>query len=296
MSRDHSHGKIKYGKQFLIGIALNIIFVVIEIIYGLISNSSALLADAGHNASDVLSLVFAYAAARIATISPTKKYTYGFKKTTILVSILNAVLLFVAVAFIGWDAIQKFIEPEPVKGNIIIIVAAIGFVINTATALLFIKGQKDDLNIKGAYLHMAADAGVSLAVVISGILINATGYLKIDAIMSFIVIIVIVYGTWKLLVESINLALDAVPSNIKIDDVAKFLESYDQVIDVHDLHIWALSTTQNALTAHLVIPGGHSDESLFKIQDDLKHKFNIHHTTIQIEKSETNHEHHDECN
>lgn len=281
----HSHHNIKHGNAFLIGIILNVAFVAIEIIYGMIANSSALLADGGHNASDVLSLIFAYAAAYVATKNPTKKYTYGFKRTTILVSILNALLLFVAVAFIAYDAFSKLVKPEPVVSDIIIIVAAIGVVINTATALLFMKGQKEDLNIKGAFLHMAADAAVSLAVVIAGISIKFTGAYWIDPAMSFIVIIVIVWGTWKLLVESINLALDAVPKNTDIDKIRDYLLSLQGVVDVHDLHIWAISTTQNALTAHIVVPEGHNDEFIFSIQRELKENYNIHHTTLQIEKT-----------
>jgi len=196
MGNSHEHPTHSgHGKAFAIGIGLNIAFVAVEIFYGLIANSSALLADAGHNASDVLSLVFAWAAIRLASIKPKGKYTYGLRKTTILVSILNALLLFGAVIAIGWDAIGKFNNPEPVAGTQVMIVAGIGVVINSITALLFMKGQKDDLNIKGAFLHMAADAGVSLGVVIAGLLINLTGIQWIDPVMSFIIILVILWGT-----------------------------------------------------------------------------------------------------
>jgi cobalt-zinc-cadmium efflux system protein len=285
----HSHGhthEVTHGKAFAIGIALNIIFVAIEIIYGLIANSSALLADAGHNASDVLGLAFAWTAAWLASLKPSGKYTYGLRKTTILVSILNALLLFGAVIAIGWDAVLKLQNPRPVGGTQIMVVAGIGVVINTLTALLFIKGQKNDLNIRGAFLHMAADAGVSLGVVIAGLLILLTGKLWIDPVMSFIIIAVILWGTWRLFSDSVNLALDAVPKNIDVKKVRSFIEEKDGVENLHDLHIWAMSTTQVALTAHLVMPNGNHDQFITDLQNELHEKFNIGHTTFQIENSD----------
>lgn len=284
MAHSHKHTTQKsYGKAFAIGIGLNIAFVAVEIFYGLVANSSALLADAGHNASDVLSLVFAWTAIRLASIKPKGKYTYGLRKTTILVSILNALLLFGAVIAIGWDAAGKFKNPEPVAGMQVMIVAGIGVVINTITALLFMKGQKDDLNIKGAFLHMAADAGVSLGVVVAGLLISLTGIQWIDPVMSFIIILVILWGTWRLFTDSIDLALDAVPKQVKLDKVQNFLLSQSGVEDIHDLHIWAMSTTQIALTAHLIMPNGFSDEFISELQEKLEHEFEIGHTTFQIE-------------
>ncbi len=284
MAHSHQHTTQKgHGKAFAIGIGLNIVFVAVEIFYGLLANSSALLADAGHNASDVLSLVFAWAAIWLASIKPKGKYTYGLRKTTILVSILNALLLFGAVIAIGWDAIGKFKNPEPVAGTQVMLVAGIGVVINTITALLFMKGQKDDLNIKGAFLHMAADAGVSLGVVVAGLLINLTGIQWIDPIMSFIIILVILWGTWRLFTDSIDLALDAVPKHIKLEKVRDFLSSQNGVEDIHDLHVWAMSTTQVALTAHLIMPKGFSDELISELQEALKNEFGIGHTTFQIE-------------
>lgn len=282
----HSHGNTStnHNTAFAVGIALNIIFVAVEIIFGLIANSSALLADAGHNASDVLSLVFAWMAAWLATRKPKGKYTYGLRKTTILVSIFNAFLLFGAVIAIGWDAFGKIKDPEPVAGNQVMIVAGIGVLINTATALLFMKGQKNDLNIRGAFLHMAADAGVSLGVVIAGLVIKLTGIYWIDPLMSFIIIAVILWGTWRLFTDSIDLALDAVPKDINLEEVREYLLSKPDVEDIHDLHIWAMSTTSVALTAHLVMPDTEKDDKfIYDLQVDLKAKFGIGHTTFQVE-------------
>lgn len=284
MAHSHKHNiRRGYNKAFAIGIGLNVIFVGVEIFYGLIANSSALLADAGHNASDVLSLIFAWTAVWLATMKPKGKYTYGLRKTTILVSILNALLLFGAVIAIGWDAIGKFKNPAPVAGTQVMIVAGIGVVINTFTALLFIKGKKDDLNIKGVFLHMAADAGVSFGVVIAGLMIKLTGIQWIDPVMSFVIILVILWGTWRLFTDSIDLALDAVPKHIKLEEVRKFLLSQDGVDDIHDLHIWAMSTTQIALTAHLIMSDGTYDGFISKLQEKLEKSFGIGHTTLQIE-------------
>jgi len=280
--------QIPHGKAFALGIGLNVTFVIVEIIYGLIANSSALLADAGHNAGDVLGLVFAWAAAWMATIKPKGRYTYGLRKTTILVSILNALFLFVAVAIISWNAIEKLKKPEPVYGTQIIIIAAIGVIINTLTALLFFKGQKNDLNIKGAFLHMAADAGISLGVVIAGLLINLTGKQWIDPVTSLIIVLVILWGTWKLFTASIDLALDAVPKNIDVQKVKTFLLDQKGVKSIHDLHIWALSTSQIALSVHLFMPNWTNDNFLAELQKELEHEFGIKHVTIQIENTEIN--------
>jgi len=286
MAHSHEHTTQKsYSKAFAIGIGLNTAFIGVEIFYGLMANSSALLADAGHNASDVLSLIFAWAAIWLASLKPKGKYTYGLRKTTILVSILNALLLFGAVIAIAWNAIGKFHNPEPVAGSQVMIVAGIGVVINTITALLFMKGQKDDLNIKGAFLHMAADAGVSLGVVIAGLLINLTGVQWIDPIMSFIIILVILWGTWRLFTDSIDLALDAVPKHIKLEDVRNFLLYQDGVEDIHDLHIWAMSTTRVALTVHLIMIEDNDEIIILDLQKQLQDKFEIEHTTFQIENN-----------
>ncbi|PRZ01692.1 cobalt-zinc-cadmium efflux system protein [Marinilabilia salmonicolor] len=279
----HTHHHVTSGRAFAIGITLNIVFVGVEVFYGLVANSSALLADAGHNASDVLGLFFAWGAFRLANRKPKGKYTYGLQRSTILSSILNAVLLFIAVFFIAKDAILKLDNPQPVGGTSVMIVAGIGVVINTITALLFVKGQKHDLNIKGAFLHMAADAAVSVGVVVAGLLINTTGYQWIDPVVSFVIIAVVLYGTWGLFVDSVNLALDAVPKNINIAEVRDALNDFPGVKDAHDLHVWALSTNKTAISVHLVVPDGGSDDFLAEVQQMLDDRFNISHTTVQVE-------------
>lgn len=288
MKKNHTHAHshntaTAYAKHFAWAIGLNVVFVVVEIAYGLIANSSSLLADAGHNASDVLGLVFAWSAAWMATLRPRGRYTYGLRKTTILVSILNALLLFGAVVAIAWDAIEKLKNPQPVAGVHVMIVAGIGILVNGFTALLFYKGQKTDLNIKGAYLHMAADAAVSLGVVVAGLLILLTGKLWIDPIVSFLIVFVILWGTWRLFIESINLALDAVPAHIRLDEVKDFLLQQPGVTELHDLHIWAISTTQAALTVHLVMPQGYDDTFITNLRKYLQTSFGIGHMTVQIE-------------
>lgn len=287
MGHHHAHEtEVSHGKAFLIGITLNIAFVIIEAIYGVLANSSALLADAGHNFSDVFSLVFAWAAAWLSTKKPNKVFTYGYRKTTILVSILNAVLLFVAAGIILYRAVNQLQEGERVNSDTIIWVALVGIVINTVTALLFMRGQKEDLNIRGAFLHMAADAAVSVGVVVAGLLIGWTGYYWIDPVVSFIIVIVIIWSTWKLFTESLKLALDAVPGNVDQQAVRTYLCGLEGVEHVHDLHIWALGTTKTALTAHLVMPGGGSDELLVKIRNHLASEHGIDHVTIQVEREE----------
>src|SRR6056297_1893433 len=219
---NHTSHQKTYGKAFAIGIGLNVAYILIEVVYGLMIDSSALLADAGHNTSDVLSLIFAWFAMSMASKRPSRKYTYGLRRSTILVSILNALMLFGAAGLIGWEAWHKLYNPVEIAGETVMIVAGVGIVINTATALLFMKGQKDDLNIKGAFLHMAADAGVSVGVVIAGLLINLTGKQWIDPITSFLIIAVIVWGTWRLFTDSVDLALDAVPKHINLEKVREF--------------------------------------------------------------------------
>lgn len=283
----HSHGvnPRQWGRAFAIGIGLNAAFVMVEVVFGLRSQSSALLADAGHNASDVLSLVFAWAAIWIAAKRPAGRYTYGLRRTTILASILNGVLILVAVGFIAWDAFEKLQKPVEVTGSTIIVVAAIGTIVNTLTALLFMRGQKEDLNIKGAFLHMAADAAVSLGVVVAGLVILQTGAYWIDPVISLVIVAVIVIGTWGLLRDSVDLALDAVPKDVDLDEIRKYLRSLDGVEEVHDLHVWGLSTTETALTAHLVAPEGKDDRFIFSVRSELHERFGVHHATLQLETS-----------
>jgi len=281
----HSNDLKNWGRAFAFGIGLNVIFVVVEIIFGLVANSSALLADAGHNASDVLSLVFAWAAIWIATKKPAGKYTYGLRRTTILASLLNAMLILAAAGLIAWHAVEKIRQPAEVASMIIVVVAGIGVVINTFTALLFIKGQKEDLNIKGAFFHMAADAIVSLGVVLAGLAIRYTGANWVDPLISLAIVAVIVYGTWGLLRDSVNLALDAVPKNVDIVKIRSFLEHLSGVEDVHDLHVWGLSTSETAMTVHIVAPDGKDDEFIFKVQNELQKNYGIDHITLQTYNS-----------
>ena len=275
-----------FNKAFGIGIVLNVAYIIVEVIYGVIINSMALLADAGHNFSDVLGLLLAWGAAYLAKTAATEKRTYGLRKSTILAAFFNAIILMIAVGAITIEAIRKLIYPEPVQGSTMMIVAGIGFFINAITALLFMKGREKDLNIKGAFLHMAADAGVSLGVVIAGLLIIYTNWLWIDPVMSLIIVLVITIGTWGLMKDSFHLSMDAVPRGIDLKEVGNYLKSVKGVKEVHDLHIWAMSTTETALTAHLVIPDETKDDFfLKKICGELHSKFGIVHSTIQIEKS-----------
>lgn len=287
MSHGHDHEISNYSRAFAIGITLNVIFVVIEAGCGVVADSLALIADAGHNLSDVLSLLLAWGANLLASKQPTEKRTYGFRRVTILASLTSAILLLVALGSIAWEAFGRLSNPQPVEGMIIIVVAAIGVIINTVTALLFISGQKHDLNIKGAYLHMAADAGVSLGVVVAGIAIMITGWLWLDPVISLVIVIVILVGTWNLLRDSINLSVDAVPQGIDIYDIKSYLLSIKNVSKIHDLHVWALSTTETALTVHLVTTNDLIDNDfLQKVQQYLYDNFGIEHATIQVEKED----------
>jgi len=275
-------------KAFTFGILLNVIYTIVELAFGLRIDSMGLIADAAHNASDVLGLVLAGGSAYLATKSPTKKRTYGLRKSTILSSFLNAVILFIAVGAIVVESIRKFINPQPIQGSIMIIVAGVGIVINAATALLFLKDRQKDLNIKGAYLHMVADALDSLGVVFAGLLITLTGWLWIDPVVGICIALVISISTWGLLKESFNLSMDAVPSQIDIDEVRKFLNSIDGVIDIHDLHIWSMSTTEVALSTHIVVKNNDNNTQILQeICKGLSEKFNINHPTIQIETNAT---------
>lgn len=280
----HNHGAPNYNRAFIIGTALNIGFVLVEGAFGFWTQSLALLADAGHNLSDVLGLLLAWGASFLATLPPTKRYTYGFRRSSILAAFLNSVILLLAMGGIAWEALQRFSQPSPISGTTIIIVAGIGVIINTLTALLFMSGREEDINLKGAFLHMAADALVSLGVVLAGIVIITTGWLWFDPVISLIIVVVVVISTWQLFKDSLNLSLDAVPPQIEPLAVKTFLSELAEVTQVHDLHIWAMSTTETALTAHLVIPEGHpGDDFLVQVSQQLHDKFGIEHSTIQIE-------------
>ena len=280
----HSHSSPNHGKAFAIGITLNAIYAAVELFYGFAIDSTALKADAGHNATDILSLILAWGAFKMAAKKPSGNYTYGMRRTTILASIVNGILIVGAAVLIALEAIRSFQDPPELPGNVLMIVAAVGLVVNTATAFLFYKDQKKDLNIKGAFLHMLADAAVTLGVLIGGLVIKYTGINWIDPVLGLIIVLVILYSAWGLLRDSTALVLDAVPKNVPLEKVREFLENYEGVAEVHDLHIWAMSTSQTALTAHLVMPDGHTDETLYKIRDQLHERFEISHTTLQVEK------------
>lgn len=284
----HDHGPPPggYGSRFAAGIALNLVFVIIEASYGYIAGSLALIADAGHNFSDVLSLGLAWGAAGLAASKPSPRRTYGYRRATILASLLSAGMLLLAMGGIAWEAIQRFATPAPLDGMTMIVVAGIGVVINTLTALMFASGRHGDLNIRAAFLHMAADAVLSLGVVIGGIGILMYGWQWLDPVISLIIVAAIVWGTWDLLRESLDLAVDAVPRSIEPAAVAAWLSALPGVTRIHDLHIWAMSTTESALTVHLVMPDGGDDHFLHELTEGLEERFGIGHTTVQIERQD----------
>lgn len=284
-SHGHAHGPVDYTRAFAIGVGLNVAFVAIEAVGGLILGSMALLADAGHNLSDVLGLLLAWGASYLARTRPTPRYTYGLRSSTILAAVMNGLILMMAVGGIAWESVRRLIEPIAVDGGPVTVIAGVGVVINTVTALLFMKGGHEDLNIRGAYLHMAADAGVSLAVVLGGIGIMTVGWLWLDPVLSLLIAGVILWSTWGLLKDSVNLALQAVPEGIDLQEVHDFLLEQPGVTVVHDLHVWAMSTTETALTAHVVRPeNGDADAFLSATAHELQDRFSIEHTTLQIER------------
>jgi len=285
---NHHHASpANIGKLFAIGIALNVTYIIVETTYGVITHSMALLSDAGHNFSDVLGLLLSWGAVYLATRKPTKLRTYGLRKSTILAAFINAVLLFIAIGAIAIESIHRFSSTVRIDSGAMIIVAAIGVVINGLTAIFFLRGSSHDVNIKGAFLHMAADAAVSIGVVISGVVIAYTNLFWIDSVMSLVIVVVIFIGTWKLFKDSLDLILDSVPESIDTAAVESYLLSLPTVQSVHDLHIWAMSSSQNALTVHLVInPAIVDDAFTQKIADELLHKHNIHHTTVQYESGD----------
>jgi cobalt-zinc-cadmium efflux system protein len=272
------------GRAFAIGVALNLGFVIVEGVYGVLAHSLALLADASHNFADVLNLLFAWGASALAQRAPTPRFTYGLRGTTILAALANAMLLLVAMGGIIWEAVRRLSEPVAVEGSTVIGVALVGVAINTTTALLFLKGRHADLSIRGAYLHMAADAAVSLGVVAAGTLVLYTHWLWLDPVVSLVIAAVILVGTWGLLRDSVHLALQAVPSGVDALAVRRHLASLPGVADVHDLHIWGMSTAESALTAHLVMPAGHpGDDFLAESAKLIGTRFRIGHVTLQVE-------------
>jgi len=286
----HSHAPASYGRAFAIGVALNSAFVVVELGFGLWSGSMALVADAGHNLSDVLSLLIAWGANIMAAKPASGRFTYGYKASSILAALANAGLLLVALGAILFETVQRLIHPAPVEGWTMIGVAGVGIVINTATALMFVGGRKHDINIRGAFLHMAADALVSLGVVIAGVLILLTGRQWIDPATSLLIVLVIGWGTWGLLRDSVKMGLLAVPDSIDERAVRSCLAELPGVAAVHDLHIWPMSTTETALTAHLVMPGGHpGDGFLHDVAHELEERFEIGHATVQVETGGVEH-------
>jgi cobalt-zinc-cadmium efflux system protein len=280
----HAHTPRNFGRIFAIAAFLNISLVVIQIVYGVLAHSVALLADAGHNFGDVVGLVLAWGAHGLSGRSPTKRYTYGFGSASILAALLNAIILLVATGAIAWEAVYRLFAPTEVAGITVMVVALIGIVINGVSALMLMAGSKGDLNIRGAFLHMIADAGVSFGVVIVGGGIVLTGWLWLDPAMSLVISAVIVWGTWGLLRDAVKLSLAAVPEGIDPLQVCAYLESLPGVKAAHDLHIWAMSTRDTALTCHLVMPKGHpGDAFLAEISHELQHRFAISHPTVQIE-------------
>jgi cobalt-zinc-cadmium efflux system protein len=287
--KSHSLHK-NQGIAFATAIILNAAFVIVEFSYGFIANSTALMADAGHNLSDVLGLILAWGAALLSRKLPNERYTYGLRSTSIMAALVNAMFLLLACGAIAWEAIHRFSQPPLVAGLTITMVAGIGIIINGLSAWLFVKGSKTDLNIRGAYLHMAADALVSLGVALAGIAMLYTNWYWLDPVISVVIVLVIVISTWGLLRESMQLALVAVPSHIDVLEVSNYLRQCQGVTDLHDLHVWGMSTTESALTTHLVMPAGYPGDAYMDIiVQTLKERFSIEHCTLQVEQGTTHH-------
>lgn len=285
-SHDHSHqiNVSNLNRAFYIGIGLNLAFVIIEAGYGWFYNSLSLLSDAGHNLSDVMSLILSLIAFKLLKRKPTSTYTYGYRRATILASLTNAILLIFAVGFIIYEAIGRFLEPQPLEGGVVSIVAFVGIFINGFTAYLFLKDKDKDLNVKGAYLHMVADALVSVAVVIAGVIIIYTNWFWVDSLMSIIIALIILVGTWSLLTQSLKLSLDGVPENVNPEEVKDKILKIEGVEDFQHIHIWALSTTENALTAHIQISDNLNVSEIEKVKEKVKHELEhlqIKHSTIE---------------
>ena len=281
----HSHVPDHFGFAFAAGVTLNTLFVAAELVFGYAASSLALVSDAVHNFSDVIALLLAWGAAWLAGKRPTQRHTYGYRRASILAALFNAGMLLIAVGGIAVEAINRLQEPAPVAGWTVVVVAALGIVVNGGTALLFMRGRHGDLNIRGAYLHMLADAGVSFGVVVAAFVIMMTGWLWIDPAISLCIAAVVLVSGWGLARDSVNLALDGVPRGIELAKVRDYLIALEGVTELHDLHIWAMSTNETALTAHLVRPCGFDDMFLHGVCAELSHRFNIQHATLQIEAS-----------
>jgi cobalt-zinc-cadmium efflux system protein len=286
----HDHAAPDYNRAFAIGVVLNVVFVVVEVVYGVLANSLALITDAGHNLSDVMGLLLAWGASYLAAKRPSLRRTYGYSRAPILASMFSGLLLLAAVVLISWEAIRRLFEPSEPVGQTIMIVAGIGVLINSLTAWFFVSGKDHDLNIRGAYLHMAADALVSLGVVISGLVIWKFGLNWFDPLSSLLIAVVIFWSTWHLLKDSLNMAVDTVPRDLDPHAVRQWLSGQPGVAGLHDLHIWPMSTTETALTAHLLMPEPPADDTfLHALASQLQQEFNISHATIQIERSDEGH-------
>jgi cobalt-zinc-cadmium efflux system protein len=289
----HHHHHVSLGDvangAFISGIVLNSAYVIVQVIVGIMTNSMALLSDAGHNLSDVASLALSLFAFRLARVKPTNSFTYGYKKTTILAALTNAVVLCVTIGMLGYESINRLLHPQPVQGGIVAVVAGIGIVINMSSALLFFRNKEHDLNTKGAYLHLLTDAMVSLGVVVAGVIIRYTNWYWLDGAVSIAVLIVILIGTWSLLTESLRLSLDAVPDNVEVEEIEQVIQKVEGVESMHHMHIWAMSTTENALTTHLVLNDKLSFDEKMKLVHKIKHELqhnNIHHATIELESAD----------
>lgn len=287
----HAHGDPhQAGRAFAVAIGLNTVFVAVEFVYGVVANSTALLADAGHNLSDVLGLLLAWGAAVLSRRAPSERFTFGLRGSSILAALANGTLLFVACGGIGWEAVRRFGAPPAVATDVVMVVAGAGIVVNGVSAWLFASGSKHDMNLRGAFLHLAADAAVSLGVVVGGLVMRQTGWYWVDPLLSLVIVLVILASTWGLLRAALGLALAAVPPHVDSAAVRAYLSALPGVTDVHDLHIWALSTTESALTVHLVTPGGPpGDEFIDEVTAQLESRFAIHHSTLQIERGDIPH-------
>ncbi len=283
----HGHGSGNHGRAFAVGIGLNLAFVIVEVVYGVLSHSVALLADAGHNFGDVLGLGLSWGATALASLKPSERRTFGFRRTTIVASAANALVLLFVTGGLTWESIRRLLSPEPTQGKTMIFVALVGALINTASALLFMRGDRGDLNVRSAFLHLASDAVLAVGVAITGALIVATGWLWLDPAVSIVLALAILGGTWSLMRKSLDLMLDAVPEGIDPGEVKAFLGALPGVVEVHDLHIWAMSTTETALTAHVVMPRASQRPTfLAEVCKELHDKFHIEHSTLQIDPEE----------